>query len=171
MNVKPRPFSLLLLLVGCGGGATAGSAADAQVPLDGTSSDGPMQEAATDASVEHDAGGTITDAAVGDGALGAPCTTDDQCTGALCLGGAFTGGYCSSPVAECDPGGAACSDGGLCTKSGGVDVDGAAQAEFCLVTCQGPGGCRQGYSCCYGATYAQAAGLMVCVPPSLCPDQ
>ncbi len=179
MNVKPPPFSLLLLLVGCGGGATAGSAADAQAPLDSTSSDGPMQEATTDASVEDaadaaggvDSGGTITDSAAGDGALGAPCATDDQCTGALCLGGAFTGGYCSSPVAECDPGSAACSDGGLCTKSGGVDVDGGAQAEFCLVTCQGPGSCRQGYSCCYGATYAQMAGLMVCVPPSLCPDQ
>jgi hypothetical protein len=185
MNLKLSRFSLLLLLVGCGGGATTGSAADAQVPLDGTtSSDGPMQEATTDAPVAHDAAdgavgadggadsdGTITDAAAGDGALGAPCATDNQCTGALCLGGAFTGGYCSSPVAECDPGGAACADGGLCTKSGGVDVDGAAQAEFCLVTCQGPGGCRQGYSCCYGATYAQMAGLMVCVPPSLCPDQ
>ncbi|HEY5241382.1 MAG TPA: hypothetical protein VIJ22_07950 [Polyangiaceae bacterium] len=32
-----------------------------------------MQEATTEASVEHDAGGTITDAAAGDVALGAPC--------------------------------------------------------------------------------------------------
>jgi hypothetical protein len=188
MNVKPSRFSLLLLLVGCGGGAATGSAADAQAPLDSTTSlDGAMQEATTEASAAHDAAdaadgavgadggadsdGTITDAAAGDGVLGAPCATNNQCTGALCLGGAFAGGYCSSPVAECDSGGAACADGGLCTKSGAVDVDGAAQAEFCLVTCQGSGECRQGYSCCYGATYAQMAGLMVCVPPSLCPDQ
>jgi hypothetical protein len=170
MSVKPSRFSLVVLLVGCGGGVTAGSAADAQPPLDGTTlSDGPIHETGADGAVGADggtdSGGTIADAAADGGALGAPCATDNQCTGTLCLGGAFTGGYCSSPVAECDPGGAACPEGGLCTKSGGVDVDGAALAEFCLITCQGSGECRQGYSCCYGATYAQMAGLMVCVPP------
>lgn len=172
--------TLLLLLIGCGSGAATGPTADAQPPLDSaTSSDGSMQEAATDADLDgsaHADGGTdagegITDAAAGDRGLGAPCAADNQCLGALCLGGAFTGGYCSSPVAECDPGGAACADGGICTKSGGIDVDGAAQAEFCLSICTGPSDCRQGYSCCYGATYSQMAGVMVCVPPSFCPDQ
>jgi hypothetical protein len=81
------------------------------------------------------------------------------------------GGYCSSPVAECDPGGGGCPDGGECTKSGGVDIDGAALAEFCLLTCQGNGDCRAGYSCCFGATYAKFVDAMVCVPPSSCPDQ
>ncbi len=176
----PR-VSILLLVIGCGGGSTTGPATDARAPDGAAASDGSTQEeAGTDAAVGDgaasvdggtDAGENITDAAPGNGALGAPCTSDNQCTGALCLGGAFTGGYCSSPVAECDPGGAACGDGGICTKSGGVDVDGATRAEFCLDICTGPGGCRQGYSCCYGATYSQMAGLMVCVPPCLCPDQ
>ncbi len=180
MKVSLPRCSLLLILIGCGSGAATGSAADAQPPLDGAPPpDGSMQEAATDAGVDGsagadggtDSGEAITDAAGGNGGLGAPCTSDNQCAGSLCLGGAFTGGYCSSVVAECDPGGAACSDGGMCTKSGGIDVDGAAQAEFCLSTCTGQGDCRQGYSCCYGATYSQMAGVMVCVPPSLCPDQ
>lgn len=118
-----------------------------------------------------DSGASGADAGPGDGASGAPCTGSDQCTGGLCLGGDFAGGYCSSPVAECNPGGGACGDGGLCTKSGGVDVDGAAVQEFCLVACTGPGQCRAGYSCCYGSTYASMMGVTVCVPPSLCPDQ
>jgi hypothetical protein len=139
-------------------------APDAGQSADGNGADGGVHgDGAADSA--------ITDAGADDGALGAPCTVDNQCTGTLCLGGAFTGGYCSSPVAECSPGATVCGDAALCTKSGGVDVDGAAQAEFCLTTCQGPAECRQGYSCCYGATYAQTDGLMVCVPPSLCPDQ
>jgi hypothetical protein len=57
MNLKPSRFSLVVLLVGCGGGATAGSAADAQPPLDGTmSSDGTMQEAGADGAVGAESG-------------------------------------------------------------------------------------------------------------------
>jgi hypothetical protein len=169
---------------GGGLGDATSPAVDSATVLGGEDSAAPAADAAPDAGQSADGngpdggvrgdGGTdsaITDAGAGDGALGAPCTTANQCTGTLCLGGAFTSGYCSSPVAECSPGSNVCGDAGLCTKSGGVDVDGAAQAEFCLVTCQGPAECRQGYSCCYGATYAQTDGLMVCVPPSLCPDQ
>jgi hypothetical protein len=140
-------------------------------PSDAASEDGQVEGGPEGGRGEGGPDSAITDAGTVDGALGAPCTTDLECAGALCLGGAFTGGYCSAPVIECDPGGSACGDAGLCTKSGAVDVDGAAEAEFCLVTCQGQADCRQGYSCCYGATYAETAGLMVCVPPSLCPDQ
>jgi hypothetical protein len=167
-TTTPSPDSGSGFTSGDSAGTTSpDAAADAGAPGDG----GGGAPDGGEGGVPGDGGdsGEITDG--GDAALGAPCTTDNQCSGALCLGGAFTGGYCSSSVPECDPGGAACGDAGLCTKAGGVDVDGAAQAEFCLMTCQGSSDCRQGYSCCYGATYAQQAGLMVCVPPSLCPDQ
>jgi hypothetical protein len=178
MNATTLRLCLVCVLLGCGGGTTSGATPDAQAGGDGsTSSDAATSEGAADVSNGGDSGGApdsgtgIVDAAPGDGAPGAPCTGDNQCTGALCLGGAFTGGYCSSPVTECDPGGGACGTTGQCTKAGGVDVDGAAVQEFCLVACSGAGGCRQGYSCCFGATYAQMADAMVCVPPSMCPDQ
>jgi hypothetical protein len=125
--------------------------------------DGGFADAATDS------GQAPSDANPAAGTLGAPCTADAQCEGGICLGGAFASGYCSSPVNECDPGGGGCSNDGVCTKSGGVDVDGGAVTEFCLLTCQGPGDCRAGYSCCLAATYSQADGVMECAPPSLCP--
>ena len=178
MDAMTLRLSLMCVLLGCGGGTTSGATADAS-STDGATSEGAADspngsDATSDGPVADsagDSGAAVVDATPGDGAPGAPCTGDDQCTGSLCLGGAFAGGYCSSPVNECNPGGGACGDAGLCTKAGGVDVDGADVQEFCLVACTGAGQCRQGYSCCYGATYANMMGVMVCVPPSLCPDQ
>jgi hypothetical protein len=154
-------LGVLLLAAGCGGSESEPtSTGDAQAPID-----------AGDATI--DAPQVIVDAGHGDGQLGAPCTTDNQCAGALCLGGAFSGGYCSSPVAECDPGSGTywCGDGGECRKTGGVDIDGAAAGEFCLHGCHVQHDCRAGYACCAAGEYPQFDDAGVCAPPSFCPDQ
>jgi hypothetical protein len=153
-------LGIALVAAGCGGSeATPSPSSDAQAPMDGG-----------DASV--DAPGTIDVATRAEAGLGAPCATDDQCQGSLCLGGAFPGGYCSSPVGECDPGSgtAWCGDGGECRKLGGTDVDGAAAGEYCLQLCQAASDCRSGYACCQAQEYPEG-DAEVCAPPSFCRDQ
>ena len=114
-------------------------------------------DAASDASLD----------AHGDAPLGAPCSSDDQCQGSLCLG--FAGGYCSTHVAECDPGGStSCGDAGDCRKTGATDVDGGAIGEFCLAYCATQADCREGYACCAAQEYALDAS--VCAPQALCRD-
>ena len=54
-------LSLLLLVIGCGGGSTAGSATDGQAPLDAT--DAPIEDVAVGADGSTDTGGSIADAA------------------------------------------------------------------------------------------------------------
>jgi len=106
----------------------------------------------------------------GDAPLGAPCTGDDQCQGALCLG--FAGGYCSSNVGECDPGSgdAWCGDAGTCRKMGATDVDGGGIGEYCLAYCASQGDCRAGYACCHAQEYPTLDDASVCAPQSLCND-
>jgi hypothetical protein len=105
----------------------------------------------------------------GAGALGSPCSSDSQCSGGICLGGAFVGGYCTNAVSECDPG--LCDNASLsCEGYGGFqDIDGAALAtpEICPALCQTQADCRSGYECC--PSNAGGAGL-ACLPPSLCGD-
>lgn len=99
--------------------------------------------------------------------LGSACTADSQCAGGVCLGGAFTGGYCTMAVSECDPG--ICSNSGPSCEgySGFQDINGQSLTtpEICPVLCQSPTDCRSGYQCC--ASNAGGAGL-ACLPPSLC---
>jgi hypothetical protein len=115
---------------------------------------------------------STSDASIDAAALGAPCTKDDDCLGALCLGGPFTGGFCSSPVGECDPGSGTfwCGDGGACKKTGATDVDDGAVGEYCLGQCSTVSDCRAGYMCCPAQEYA-SLDASVCAPASLCPDQ
>jgi hypothetical protein len=105
----------------------------------------------------------------GAGALGSPCTSDGECAGGLCLGGAFVGGYCTNAVSECNPG--LCANASVsCEGYGGFqDIDGGAVTapEICPATCQTPAECRSGYECC--PSNAGGAGL-ACLPPSMCPD-
>lgn len=153
-------LGIALVAGGCGGSeATPSPSSDAQAPMDGG-----------DASI--DAPWMIDVATRAEAGLGAPCAADDQCQGSLCLGGAFPGGYCSSPVGECDPGSgtAWCGDGGECRKLGGMDVDGAAAGEYCLQLCHAASDCRSGYACCQAQEYLEG-DVEVCAPPSFCRDQ
>src|SRR5262245_6837840 len=105
-----RRAACLVLAIGaagCGGQSGAGGsttdagahASDATTAPDGGSS--------SDATAGFDA--PVGDSSAGDGGIGAPCNSDDQCAGGgpgtvpggLCLGLPFTAGYCTVRIPEC----------------------------------------------------------------------
>jgi hypothetical protein len=152
-----------LLAMGCGGTeVTETGSKDA-----GELHDGHALEAAPDRVVH------------GDAPIGAACTSSEQCAGCssalvgeggacidleggTCLGGPFTGGYCTVRIAECsEPNGALyCPSGSICLNGG---VEGVNNAEdYCLESCGDGGPCRSGYRCC------MVRGYPVCAPPIAC---
>jgi cysteine-rich repeat protein len=82
--------------------------------------------------------------------VGAPCTSDAECAGGLCLTDQLTvpfpGGACSQPCTA-----AACPSGSTCATLGAIDA--------CLPTCNSPNDCRAGYAC-----VRVAAGTKACLP-------
>jgi hypothetical protein len=154
---------LALVTTGCGGTEVAyGGSKDAGEPHDGSPAD-----AAPDR-VAH-----------GDAPIGAACTSSEQCAGCpstlvgeggacvdleggTCLGGPFTGGYCTVVIAECsEPGGALyCPTGSICFNGAVQGVNDV--QDYCLASCGDGGPCRSGYECC------MVRGFPVCAPPSAC---
>ena len=112
------------------------------------------------------------DGPVGSGAVGDPCTMDDQCN--VVIGGTnegecvqqapFTNGYCSGRVAECSaPGDNPCPTGAVCIAPGITQTGGE---DYCIKQCGSNSDCRvgDGYSCCL-APDGRGPG---CYPTSLC---
>lgn len=150
------PAALLFLLAacGCGGETTAAGGA-------GHHDAGPSDAGAA----EVDAG--PVDVGTGDGATGAPCARGSDCASGTCLGAPFSGGYCTTRIAECSaPGGVTdCAKGSICDNGVSAVVNGnPSDGDFCLAECTGPGACRSGYMCC------SVRGFKVCAPASLCGD-
>jgi hypothetical protein len=147
-SMRDRLLPFFLSLAACGGQALT-SGDDKPPPMD--------------AGEHKDA--TTREAAGGDGAIGAPCSSPDQCAAKTCLGSPFQAGYCTVRIAECSaPGGVAlCPDGSICDNGVEAVVNGMpGGGDFCLVECTGKTSCRDGYSCC------SVRGYDVCAPPSLC---
>ena len=167
-----RLIGLSFVVIALAGSAAFSASGCGTAVQEANGPDGGAADAALDGAADAAGQDAAADGSPGGAGVGSPCGSDDQCANSLCLGGAFSGGYCARATTECNPGNpSSCPAGALCVKFQALDVDGGPApspggVDFCLKTCTGPSDCRQGYQCCV-SPMAEPAG-MVCVPPSMC---
>lgn len=120
-----------------------GNQSGATNPSDSSQSGDNMGGAASGNNTNNGSGGSSSNmgsnptSGDGLGALGAPCNSNDECAGGLCLEG-LPNGYCTNVCTSSSD-----CDGGLCFGLQSIDD------QVCFLECQDDGECRtsEGYIC------------------------